>query len=237
MASKSTPSDSCSFCLWLSSSRLRLVVDPVTTTKDSIQKTCRPLCKNIRNELRDHMEPHAAKNDDVVLWDSVHNPSTKWFPNGTQFWPPTEVMGRMMESTFCLQPSGDTVSRKSFFESIQAGCIPVVFRNDDAYLEQLPFSNVIPYREMYYYISESCALNHECFIVSNNTMVPSDNFIDVLRSVTKEEVQRRRQLMKQYGRMLLFSDNDGTDGGYNDVSNPDAFLMSLREMWRLAQIS
>lgn len=205
--------------------------------KDDDPKKCRPLCKNIRNELRDHMKPHAAKNEDVVLWDSAHNPSTKWFPNGTKFWPPTMVMGRMMESTFCLQPSGDTVSRKSFFESIQAGCIPVVFRNDDAYLEQLPFSNVIPYREMYYFISESCALHHECFIVSNNTMLPSDNFIDVLRSVTNDEIQRRRQLIKQYGRMLLFSDNDGTEGGYNDVRDPDAFLMSLREMWRLAQIS
>jgi hypothetical protein len=68
-------------------------------------------------------------------------------------------------------------------------------------------------------------------------MLPSDNFIDVLRSVTNDEIQRRRQLIKQYGRMLLFSDNDGTEGGYNDVRNPDAFLMSLREMWRLAQIS
>jgi hypothetical protein len=43
------------------------------------------------------------------------------------------------------------LSRKSFFESIIAGCIPVVlFRNDDAFLAQFLFSLTVPYRTLWF---------------------------------------------------------------------------------------
>lgn len=34
----------------------------------------------------------------------------------------------MASSTFCLQPPGDSSTRKGFFDSILLGCIPVIFR-------------------------------------------------------------------------------------------------------------
>ncbi|KMT05297.1 hypothetical protein BVRB_7g174350 [Beta vulgaris subsp. vulgaris] len=37
------------------------------------------------------------------------------------------VVQLFMESEFCLQPDGDSPTRKSFFDSLVAGCIPVVF--------------------------------------------------------------------------------------------------------------
>ncbi|KNA22912.1 hypothetical protein SOVF_029970 [Spinacia oleracea] len=37
------------------------------------------------------------------------------------------VMKLFMESEFCLQPDGDSPTRKSVFDSLVAGCIPVVF--------------------------------------------------------------------------------------------------------------
>ncbi|EPS74280.1 exostosin family protein, partial [Genlisea aurea] len=46
---------------------------------------------------------------------------------------PLEVMKVHMESVFCLQPPGDTPTRRSAFDSIVAGCIPVFF--DTAYLQ------------------------------------------------------------------------------------------------------
>ncbi|GAA6004436.1 uncharacterized protein JCM10292_007067 [Rhodotorula paludigena] len=36
----------------------------------------------------------------------------------------------MAQSTFCLQPPGDSPTRKGFFDSILLGCIPVIFRRD-----------------------------------------------------------------------------------------------------------
>ncbi|CAI5463222.1 unnamed protein product [Closterium sp. Yama58-4] len=40
---------------------------------------------------------------------------------------PRRVAGVMLQSEFCLQPLGDSLTRRSFFDSIISGCIPVVF--------------------------------------------------------------------------------------------------------------
>eukprot|EP00245_Coleochaete_scutata_P016830 TRINITY_DN8032_c0_g2_i1.p1 TRINITY_DN8032_c0_g2~~TRINITY_DN8032_c0_g2_i1.p1 ORF type:complete len:312 (+),score=35.06 TRINITY_DN8032_c0_g2_i1:118-936(+) len=48
--------------------------------------------------------------------------------------PPLEMQ---ITSDFCLQPSGDDPVRKSTFDSIVAGCIPVFFCKDSAYYQYL----------------------------------------------------------------------------------------------------
>lgn len=45
------------------------------------------------------------------------------------------VMRAFMESIFCLQPPGDTPTRRSTFDAIIAGCIPVFFNRDSAYTQ------------------------------------------------------------------------------------------------------
>ncbi|CAN6485215.1 unnamed protein product [Victoria cruziana] len=40
---------------------------------------------------------------------------------------PVKVIKLFMDSEFCLQPPGDSPTRKSFFDSLVYGCIPVVF--------------------------------------------------------------------------------------------------------------
>jgi hypothetical protein len=40
---------------------------------------------------------------------------------------PRTVMRLMESSTFCLQPSGDTPTRRSTFDAVLAGCVPVFF--------------------------------------------------------------------------------------------------------------
>ncbi|KAF3340768.1 xyloglucan galactosyltransferase KATAMARI1 [Carex littledalei] len=44
-------------------------------------------------------------------------------------------MGVFMSSMFCLQPPGDTFTRKSVFDSMVAGCIPVFFCSESAYTQ------------------------------------------------------------------------------------------------------
>ncbi|CAN1254914.1 Probable xyloglucan galactosyltransferase GT12 [Linum perenne] len=46
---------------------------------------------------------------------------------------PVEVMGVFQNSVFCLQPGGDSYTRRSTFDSIVAGCIPVFFHPFSAY--------------------------------------------------------------------------------------------------------
>ncbi|CAH2059749.1 unnamed protein product [Thlaspi arvense] len=46
---------------------------------------------------------------------------------------PVKLMEVFQDSVFCLQPPGDTPTRRSTFDSILAGCIPVFFNRDSAY--------------------------------------------------------------------------------------------------------
>ncbi|CAN1816274.1 Probable xyloglucan galactosyltransferase GT11 [Linum perenne] len=46
---------------------------------------------------------------------------------------PVEVMRVFQDSAFCLQPPGDSPTRRSIFDSMLAGCIPVFFHPFSAY--------------------------------------------------------------------------------------------------------
>lgn len=50
---------------------------------------------------------------------------------------PDFVMKMFQSSNFCLQPPGDSSTRRSAFDSILAGCIPVFFHPGSAYLQYL----------------------------------------------------------------------------------------------------
>ncbi|XP_055821517.1 probable xyloglucan galactosyltransferase GT20 [Solanum dulcamara] len=48
---------------------------------------------------------------------------------------PESIIGLFMESEFCLQPPGDSPTRKSVFDSLISGCIPVIFDPFTAYYQ------------------------------------------------------------------------------------------------------
>ncbi|CAL5189480.1 unnamed protein product [Lathyrus oleraceus] len=50
---------------------------------------------------------------------------------------PVYVTDVLMNSVFCLQPPGDSYTRRSIFDSILAGCIPVFFHPQSAYNQYL----------------------------------------------------------------------------------------------------
>ncbi|XVF29237.1 hypothetical protein REPUB_Repub15cG0103800 [Reevesia pubescens] len=50
---------------------------------------------------------------------------------------PAEVIKVFRDSIFCLQPPGDSYSRRSTFDSILAGCIPVFFHPYSAYAQYI----------------------------------------------------------------------------------------------------
>ncbi|KAL4587709.1 hypothetical protein LXL04_000583 [Taraxacum kok-saghyz] len=50
---------------------------------------------------------------------------------------PIDVMRLFKNSVFCLQPPGDSFTRRSTFDSILAGCIPVFFTPGSAYIQYL----------------------------------------------------------------------------------------------------
>ncbi|KAL7172661.1 hypothetical protein ACSBR2_032191 [Camellia fascicularis] len=48
---------------------------------------------------------------------------------------PSSIMKMFQSSLFCLQPQGDSYTRRSAFDSILAGCIPVFFHPGSAYTQ------------------------------------------------------------------------------------------------------
>ncbi|KAJ8770986.1 hypothetical protein K2173_022887 [Erythroxylum novogranatense] len=50
---------------------------------------------------------------------------------------PTYVMKLFQSSVFCLQPPGDSMTRRSIFDSILAGCIPVFFHPGSGYVQYI----------------------------------------------------------------------------------------------------
>uniref|UniRef100_A0ACD5TMY6 Uncharacterized protein n=1 Tax=Avena sativa TaxID=4498 RepID=A0ACD5TMY6_AVESA len=48
---------------------------------------------------------------------------------------PAAVMKLFQSSTFCLQPQGDTYTRRSVFDAVLAGCIPVFFHPGTAFVQ------------------------------------------------------------------------------------------------------
>ncbi|KAK8490428.1 hypothetical protein V6N11_083570 [Hibiscus sabdariffa] len=50
---------------------------------------------------------------------------------------PAYVLKLFQSSIFCLQPSGDSYTRRSIFDSIVAGCIPVFFHPGSAYVQYI----------------------------------------------------------------------------------------------------
>lgn len=54
---------------------------------------------------------------------------------------PVSLLKAMHQSEFCLQPPGDSPTRRSFFDAMLAGCIPVIFSKEAAwsqYVNHLP---------------------------------------------------------------------------------------------------
>lgn len=50
---------------------------------------------------------------------------------------PLILMSLFQESVFCLQPQGDSATRRSIFDSMVAGCIPVFFHPHSAYIQYI----------------------------------------------------------------------------------------------------
>ena len=121
------------------------------------------------------------------------------------------IMQWMQNSVFCLQPPGDTASRKSFYDAITCGCIPVTF--------ELPYLGVGEKVEYPFYSK----LNYSKFTVH----VPADrSFHDVLEPYRQdsEAVKSLQYNLAQVAQYLQYNDVTQLDNGV------DAFHMIMSQV-------
>ena len=97
---------------------------------------------------------------------------------------------------FCLQPPGDTATRKSFYDSIISGCIPVLFE-----LSYIPTRVTYPF---------DTKIDYSKFTV----MIPANKTFTEVLDPYRHDTDAVKQLQKNLARVAKYLQ-------YNDISTPD----------------
>ena len=97
----------------------------------------------------------------------------------------------MTRSVFCLQPPGDSPTRKSFYDAIIAGCIPAIFK--EKYQVKYPFQSNIDYSQFTVSIEED-------FIVKNKTSI-----LTMLKNIPQSKIKQMQISMSKVQQYLQYS--------------------------------
>ncbi|KRG91398.1 hypothetical protein GLYMA_20G152000v4 [Glycine max] len=119
--------------------------------------------------------------------------------NGT-----SAILETFLDSDFCLQPRGDSFTRRSIFDCMVAGSIPVFFWRRTAYLQYEWFLPGEP---------ESYSVFIDRNAVKNGTLTVKN----VLERFTKEEVRRMREKVIEYIPRLVYANTKQGLEGVNDA--------------------
>ncbi|KAF3330016.1 xyloglucan galactosyltransferase KATAMARI1 [Carex littledalei] len=79
--------------------------------------------------IRDHLIDQCTRSDECRLLQCGHGKNDCYSP--------TRIIKLFKHSKFCLQPTGDSFTRRSTFDSILSGCIPVFFNPNSAYTQYM----------------------------------------------------------------------------------------------------
>lgn len=110
----------------------------------------------------------------------------------------TEQMKLFTQSVFCPAPVGDSLTRKSLFDALVAGCIPVIF--DELSLSQYAW-----------HISEEERQQISVFIPKQNVSdsershANSTSFISILRSISSAEIRMKQMAIAKIAARLQYS--------------------------------
>lgn len=104
----------------------------------------------------------------------------------------TNEMLQLRDSVYCPAPTGDSVTRKSIFDSLTAGCIPVLFSR--ASLSQYMW-----------HVSESQIDEIAVYIPMKKINEEGANFLDILRAIPEEKVQKMQKAIEKIAPTLQYS--------------------------------
>ncbi|ONK55698.1 uncharacterized protein A4U43_C10F90 [Asparagus officinalis] len=109
-------------------------------------------------------------------------------------------MRPMLRSDFCLQPPGDTPTRRSTFDGILAGCIPVFFEDISA---RAQYGWHLPRRE---YEEFSVSIPKED-VVYNGVKI-----VQVLEAIPRARVRRMRERVLELAPRVMYRRHGSSDG-------------------------
>lgn len=125
---------------------------------------------------------------------------------------PLRVMKPMLQATFCLQPPGDTPTRRSTFDGILAGCIPVFFED-------------LSSKKQYgWHLPEEKYEEFSVFIPKEEVVYKGLSVLDVLMSIPRAEVRRMREKVLEMMPRVMYRKH-GSSLGLR--SKKDAFDIAI----------
>lgn len=127
------------------------------------------------------------------------------------------------ESTFCLQPGGDTITRKGIVDALLLGCIPVLFHGGQAAQWGWHWGAWVK--------SATITLNQSA--VRHGAL----NVIDHLASLPSSKVHSLRQTIRRHAHRMHYAavDTSVLPAALKGWASPDAFEVTLEGAWRIAR--
>ena len=105
---------------------------------------------------------------------------------------------------FCLAPTGDSLTRKSVFDSLLTGCIPVIFAR----------ATMTQYK---WYFSDEDINNVAVYIPRQEVIDKGANVIDILKGKSADEIKAKQDAIEKIAPRLQYS---VVPEGYGGVGNP-----------------
>ena len=122
----------------------------------------------------------------------------------------TDLMTMYLRSTFCLCPPGDSFTRKAIFDSLLAGCIPVIF-----YRESMTqyFWHIKEKEVRHQELSTLCLFSLlvaqvedvAVYIKLSTVSGENKNFISILKAIPPEEIKRKQVAISDLAPRLQYS--------------------------------
>ncbi|KAJ0988664.1 hypothetical protein J5N97_007020 [Dioscorea zingiberensis] len=117
---------------------------------------------------------------------------------------PGSVMSLFETTTFCLQPQGDTPTRRSVFDSMVAGCVPVFFHPRTAYDQ---YTWYLPREHDRYSV----------FIAEDEVRRGEVSIEEVLSGYSEEQVRAMRDEVVRLIPRLIYGDPRSRSVGFKDA--------------------
>lgn len=120
--------------------------------------------------------------------------------NGVCEHDPIRFMRPMLRASFCLQPPGDTPTRRSTFDAILAGCIPVFFEDLSA---KSQYSWHLPENEFG---------GFSVFIPKEDVVFKGMKILNVLQRIPRSRVRRMRERVIELIPRIVYRKHNGSPG-------------------------
>jgi len=152
-----------------------------------------------------------------LLFSQCEEPDCKWVRTAhscTGVIDMTDAMLLLRKSVFCPAPTGDSITRKSIFDSLVAGCIPVLFSK--ASLSQYSW-----------HVTEAEIDAISVYIPLNDMISNNKNFMEVLKAISADEILQKQEAIRLIAPRLQYSVvpdrvGNGTEGHTWEPPFPDA---------------